>query len=420
MRGTITARWNVVTERPAARHAPGQQAHSGHLYGIWILLVSCIVAWRQGSFYTGGMDPVVLIKAALQATALFWAAAVCLNSPKRYPLGMRSLGFLMPILAVSMVGALASGNLSASAIIAVRVLMMALTVMFLMRAFPVQKMLLAMCLALSLVGLLSAGSGLVLGDGGRLSGGIPPLSPNEIALLAGLPGLFLLHEGLRARIRWFHGIALAVLCGVLVLSESRTALIGAACAVGLLLIFMRRIPMSIIVTVLLVLPVVFYTVFLTPMVQNFMSRDDSASVLTLNSRTISWSVVLNLPWDSWERWFGEGLSMKTIAVQGQYWDEQVFDSSWISLLAQTGVIGTGIAMLWVLACVLSAVRSRKVRSIYLGLLMFVLIRSIMENGLIDAGVMFLVFFTLSLSLEAPSLGSSPDWNTTSPLKPRSP
>lgn len=378
-------------------------AHPFHLYGIWIITVFCVVAWRQGSFYTGGMDPVVILKAALQLLAMGWALLVCLSSRTKYPMGVVSIGFLVPILAVSVVGALAEGNFVASLIIAIRVLMMALTVMLLMRSYSPRTMLWGLCTALAVVGIISAGSGLVLGGGGRLSGGIPPLSPNEIALLTGLPALLLFHEAIRARIHWWQGIMLAVLAGGLVLSESRTALLGAACAVFLTLIFVRKLPVQTVVITVLLTPVLYYLLFLTPLLQSVMAREDSASILTLNSRTISWSVVLNLPLDSWQRWIGEGLSMKTIAVEGQYWDEQVFDSSWISLLAQTGLIGTSLAAIWVISCALAALKASNLRSLFVPLLAFVMVRSFMENGLIDVGVMFLIFFTLSLSLESPSV-----------------
>ncbi|MHA7242839.1 O-antigen ligase family protein [Paeniglutamicibacter antarcticus] len=380
------------------------------MYGIWIVTVSCVVAWRQGAFYTGGLDPVVIIKALLQAGAMCWALTICLVYKNKYPVGAKSLGSLLAILAVSVVGALAEGNLSASAVIAVRVMMMALTAMLLMSRYSAQRVLLGLCTALALVGIFSAVTGLALGGEGRLAGGIPPLSPNEIALLTGVPALVLLHEALRARVHWWHIIALIVLAGGLLLSESRTALIGAACAAGLMVLLMRRLPIQTVSAALLLAPGLFFVVFFTPVVQSIVTREDSASFLTLNSRTISWSVVLNLPMDSWQRWIGEGLSMKTIAVEGQYWDEQVFDSSWISLLAQTGVIGAAIALFWVLSCVFAALKSKKLRSLFIPLLAFVLVRSTMENGLIDAGVTFLVFFTLSLSLEPPSRSVGCDWD----------
>lgn len=181
------------------------------------------------------------------------------------------------------------------------------------------------------------------------------------------------------------------------------------------MILVRHIPLQTVIAALVAFPLLTYALLMTPILQNLMAREDSASLLTLNSRTISWSAVLNLPWDSWQRWVGTGLSTKTIPVEGQYWEEQVFDSSWISLLAQSGIIGTVIAAVWIAGVVFRAMKTAKARTLYLPLLAFILVRSFMENGLIDAGVMFLAFFAISLNLERPSAQLSIDWGNNGTL-----
>lgn len=384
---------------------------------LWILLVFSVVAWRQGTLFSGSLDIVVVLKALLQTLVLGWAAVLWMAGGPRQPVGVRSLLLLAPVLLLSVVGALAVGNLVASAIIAVRIGMLALTVLLIMRVFPAQQVLLSLCTSLALVGALSAGSGLLLGGDGRLSGGIPPLSPNEIALLSGVPALVLFHQALRAKVRWPHVVLLVCFTAILLISESRTALIAASVSAGMMLLMLRRVPVQTIVSALLTLPVVFYLVFLTPVIQQFIDRGDSASVMTLNSRTISWSVVLGLPNDSWQRWIGAGLSQKSIAVQGQYWDEQVFDSSWISLLAQAGVFGTALVALWVVFTVFSALKSKKLRSLLVPLLAFIVIRSAMENGLVDAGALFLIFLVFALMVEPAARAAAFDWEKEAPLRP---
>lgn len=409
-RGAITPSWPSLLPATSNAAEPKAEPKAWHLAAIALMCVGCVVAWRQGAFYTGGVDPVVALKALMQSAALAWAWVLAKKYGLARPLGIRSLNYLLMILAVSLIGAFAAGDLMASAVIAIRVLMMAMTVMLVMRSYSAEQTLVALCLAMAIVGALSAGSGLVLGGGSRLSGGIPPLSPNEIALLAGVPALLLLHEGIRARVHWWHLVLLVMLAGMLLLSESRTALIGAAAAAGLMLLLIRHIPIQTVIAALIAFPLLTYTLLMTPVLQNLLAREDSASLLTLNSRTISWSVVLNLPWDTWERWVGTGLSTKTIAVEGQYWEEQVFDSSWISLLAQSGIIGTAIAVLWISSVVLRVLKTANARTLFLPLLAFILVRSFMENGLIDAGVMFLAFFAISLNLERPSARISIDWD----------
>ncbi|SCB75657.1 O-antigen ligase family protein [Arthrobacter sp. NIO-1057] len=410
----VSASWSPTTQFPVHRRYRIPRLWQLNL--LWILLVFSVVAWRQGTLFTGGLDQVVVLKALLQTAVLCWAILLWMWSETRQPVGARSIALLAIVLALSVIGAMADGNFLASSIIAVRVAMLAVTVLFIMRVYPAHEVLLAMCVGLSAVGIISSGTGLVLGGGGRLAGGIPPLSPNEIALLAGVPALVLFHQALRAQVRWWHVGMLVVLSAILLLSESRTALIAAACTAAGMLLMLRRIPLQTVVAALAALPLVFYLVFLTPVLQNLMAREDSASVMTLNSRTISWSVVLNLPNDSWQRWIGAGLSQKTIAVEGQYWDEQVFDSSWISLLAQTGIIGTLLVALWVLLTVFAALRSERLRSLLLPLLAFVIIRSVMENGLVDAGALFLIFMVLALMMEPASKRAALDWDHAAPLQ----
>lgn len=414
-RGTITSSWPSLQPATSNAAEPKAEPKAWHLAAIALLCVGCVVAWRQGAFYSGGVDPVVALKALMQSAALAWAWVLAKKHGLARPLGIRSLNYLLMILSVSLIGAVAAGDVMASAVIAIRVIMMALTLMLVMRSYSAEPTLLALALAMAIVGVLSAGTGLALGGGARLSGGIPPLSPNEIALLAGVPALLLLHEGIRARVHWWHLALLVMLAGMLLLSESRTALIGAAAASGLMLILVRHIPLQTVIAALVAFPLLTYALLMTPILQNLMAREDSASLLTLNSRTISWSAVLNLPWDSWQRWVGTGLSTKTIPVEGQYWEEQVFDSSWISLLAQSGIIGIVIAAVWIAGVVFRAMKTAKARTLYLPLLAFILVRSFMENGLIDAGVMFLAFFAISLNLERPSAQLSIDWGNNGTL-----
>ncbi|WP_159611321.1 O-antigen ligase family protein [Glutamicibacter sp. JC586] len=384
---------------------------------MWILLVFSVVAWRQGALFTGGVDSVVILKALLQSSILCWVVLLNLWSSERQLVGVRSIMLVAPTLALSIVGALAEGNLMASAIIAIRMTMLATTILLIMRIFPAEQVVSSLCIGMATVGMVSAISGLALGGAaGRLSGGIPPLSPNEIALLSGFPALVLFHQALRAQVRWWHIVALGVLSGILLLSESRTALFAAAVAAVMMLLMLRKLPVQTIVAGLITLPIASYLIFATSIIQHMMAREDSASVMTLNSRTISWSVVLNLPIDSWQRWIGAGMSQKTIAVQGQYWDEQVFDSSWISLLAQTGIIGTALIGIWVIATIHSAITSKKLRSLLLPLIAFLLIRSVMENGLLDAGALFLSFLVIALMLEPVSKSEAFDWDNSSLLK----
>lgn len=401
------------------RDTPAESATGGIARpAIWAMLVVSTVAWRQGSLYEGGLDPVVVLKAGIQVCALAWAVVLNLGAGRRQPLPAGSLAILSLLVLISCVGGFAAGNTVPSLVIAVRILMLAATVALMFRAFTAQANLLALLTTMGGIGLLSAASGLVSGVDGRLSGGIPPLSPNEIALLVGAPALALLHEMVRDRLRLRGMMAFIVLATVLALSESRSALVAAVLGVCLIVVQIRRLPLRVVAAIAVLVPLAFAVLAYTPLLRSLVFRADSASLSTLNSRTISWNAVLDIPLATWERWIGTGLSTKEIAVSGQYWDMQVFDSSWFSVLAQAGAVGTAILLLWVAWALVAAVRRGRVRTLTLGLLAFLLVRSILENGLVDASAAFLLFFSISLVLERPVYAVLPSWDEQSPLGPQ--
>lgn len=401
------------------RDTPAESATGGIARpAIWAMLVVSTVAWRQGSLYEGGLDPVVVLKAGIQVCALAWAVVLNLGAGRRQPLPAGSLAILSLLVLISCVGGFAAGNTVPSLVIAVRILMLAATVALMFRAFTAQANLLALLTTMGGIGLLSAASGLVSGVDGRLSGGIPPLSPNEIALLVGAPALALLHEMVRDRLRLRGMMAFIVLATVLALSESRSALVAAVLGVCLIVVQIRRLPLRVVAAIAVLVPLAFAVLAYTPLLRSLVFRADSASLSTLNSRTISWNAVLDIPLATWERWIGTGLSTKEIAVSGQYWDMQVFDSSWFSVLAQAGAVGTAILLLWVAWALVAAVRRSRVRTLTLGLLAFLLVRSILENGLVDASAAFLLFFSISMVLERPVYAVLPSWDEQSPLGPQ--
>jgi hypothetical protein len=97
------------------------------------------------------------------------------------------------------------------------------------------------------------------------------------------------------------------------------------------------------------------------------------------------------------------MSVKIIPVKGQYWDEQPLDSSWMSLLVQVGLVGLLVAGVWALWAVRGALLApRAHRALFLGLLVFLLGRSVLESGLFDATPDFLAFLAASLLAEGGS------------------
>jgi hypothetical protein len=289
-----------------------------------------------------------------------------------------------------------------------RVVLLTATVIIVLLSFPARLAVKSLLAAMAVVGAFSAltGLGLML-SGGRLGGGIPPLSPNDIASLCGLPALGMLHEIVHGRASGRLVAIFAGLSSLVLATGSRTAIFALMAAMVVVLLQVRRPPITVAAMVLVAAPAIFAIIAYTPTLGNIVNRGDSASLVTLNSRTISWEAVLEIPFNTWERWLGSGLSVKQIAVLGQYWDEQVFDSSWISALAQAGLVGAALLALWVARTCWDSLRTPQLGTFTNGALLFILFRSVTENGLVDASVDFVVFFTLSVLLEKASAGARP-------------
>ena len=370
-------------------------------YAIWLLLLGSTVAWRKGFYYDGGADGVVLAKAACQALACLLAFALAARAPQRRKIPGRPFLLLFLFVSVSLLGAVAVGDIGASVVLAARLLLVAATVGFLLAASPTPSALKPLLVAMAIVGLVSAATGLPgLLAGQRLSGVIPPLRPNAIAMLCGVPAIALAHSILRGKVTFARVTFLGILLGAVLATESRTALLGLALAVALIVLALRRMRRVVAVGLLGLGTVMLPALLYTPALMNMVMRPGSASLLTLNSRTLAWETVLDTPARTWERWVGGGLSIKTVAVEGQYWDSQVLDSSWISALAQAGVLGTLVLAVWALSLLSRSLR-RAPDSFLPAMLVFLLLRSFLENGLTEVSTSFLLFFAMSLVVWEP-------------------
>jgi hypothetical protein len=128
----------------------------------------------------------------------------------------------------------------------------------------------------------------------------------------------------------------------------------------------------------------------------FLERDGTGTS-TLDSRFIAWSAAETWAETGWQRAFGGGLSVKLIPVSGQWWDTQLLDSSWVSVLVQAGLVGLVTALAWAFWVVRNArLAPRPYRILYLGMLVYLLGRSVLESGLFDATPAFLMFMTISV------------------------
>ena len=392
----------AVATGPTAAAPPADPRRRGVL-AVALLLVVVTVGWRRGEYFTGSLDPVVLAKAVLSALALAGAFVLASSGPRRR-LGTAWLWWLGVVLGCSLFGALTSGDLVAGGTVAVRVAVLGATVHLLLRAAPGVQVLTSLAVACGAVAAVAAVTGLPTLAGGRLAGGVPMLSPNELSLLAGVVVLVLAWRTVLGQAGWADAVTGAAFLGVIWATESRTGLLMLVVAVAVMALYLRRPPVGLVVGGLLLGALAVVGALATGVVTAFVTRDGDG-VGTLESRFIAWRAAVDLPQTAWQELFGGGMALKVIPIKGQWWDEQPLDSSWVSLLVQAGVLGLAVAVGWVLWTLRGAARApRPVRVLFLGLLVFLVGRSTVESGMFDATPAFLLLAVVSALTERGSAG----------------
>ncbi|MGY1819252.1 O-antigen ligase family protein [Geodermatophilus sp. SYSU D00663] len=366
-----------------------------------LLVVVGSVGWRRGEYFTGSLDPVVVAKACVSVLALALAFLLAQAGPRRR-VGTGTVWWLGLLLACTVLGALTAGHLVAGGVVAVRVALLGATVLLLLRAVSAVAVLTAVVRACVAVALVAAVTGLPSYADGRLAGGVPAIDPNELALLASTGVLYVAWRTVVCRAGVRAALTAAVLSGVVWATGSRTALLMLVLGVAAMALHIRRPRVGLVVGGLVLAGAAAVTVVSTGAVAGFVSRGGDGTS-TLGSRFIAWRAALDWADSQWQTAVGGGLAVKIIRVQGQYWDTQPLDSSWVSLLVQAGWVGVllgGGWVLWSLRGLLEAPRAHRV--LFLGLLVFLLGRSVLESGLFDASVAFLLFTAVSLLAEGGS------------------
>ncbi|MHA6669455.1 O-antigen ligase family protein [Homoserinimonas sp. A447] len=371
------------------------------LVSTWFLVVLSVVSWRPDTLYAGGADPVVIAKALVALTAFLFALAIYHRNRMRGRVGIRSLSFLIAIVAVSCLGALAAGDPVPSLVLAVRIILVAATVYTLSCTTTPLDLLRSLLIAMGILSIIGAVTGIpeFLAEG-RLASGIPAMRPNELAGLAAPPLVGLAIEITRAGLRTHTAVLMLSFSVIVLATGSRTTLFVAVLAIVLTIMLSWPLPQSAGIVLILLAPVAYTIVAFTDLVAQVAVRGQNLQELaTLSSRTIAWQAVLDIPMDTWHKWIGAGLAVKTVEVDERWWETQVLDSSWVSVLSQTGIIGLVLVFVWVFLTLVESGRSPQLRNLTFPLLVLLLVRSVAENGLVESSVIFVLFFCISLLLE---------------------
>jgi O-antigen ligase len=386
-----------VLTRPTEGRTVGRQVE----LLVAFLIVIAAVGWRRGTYFSGSLDPVVAGKALVSLLALTTAFLRAQAVPGRR-VGTGTLWWLGLLLGTSVFGALTADHLLAGGVVAVRVAVLAATVVFLVRAAPAVRVVTDLAWACGTVAVVAAVTGLPTITTGRLAGGVPAIDPNELALLSGVVVVVLAWRAVLGEARWSAALAGGFFLAVIWVTGSRTGLLMLLLGIMVMAVQARRPRVGLVVGGLVLGALGAVAAVATGFVAAFAGRDGTGAS-TLDSRFIAWRASLTWADSAWQQVFGGGLSVKIIRVYGQYWDTQPLDSSWVSLIVQTGFLGVLFALGWSLWTTRGALRApHPHRVLFLGLLVFLLGRSVLESGLFDATPAFLLFLAVSLLAEGGS------------------
>ena len=369
-----------------------------HALLIAFLVIASTVSWRPSTLYEGGTDPVVLAKAALSGLALGAALLARGAQLRPVPLSAMPIWLLTSFLATTMFGAYASGLMMVSAVIVVRVIILASVGYLFVRAFGFETAARCWLTAMASVAMLAAVTGLPTIASGRLRGGIPPIHPNELAIYCVFPALGLIWSFVNGRNKPWHNALLLALLVTLWATGSRTSLGAAVLGAVIIVASIRRPTPGRFVALVFAAATFLFIALGTDLLWNILLRGGRENLTGVASRSIGWSAALDYAENGWGQWAGVGIALREIPVQGQYWDTQLLDSSWISAYVQTGRLGVILLIVWI-CWIIWSVRliPKPLRSLAVGTFAAVLLRSVTESGLVDSTVDFFTFWLLTLA-----------------------
>ncbi len=245
-------------------------------------------------------------------------------------------------------------------------------------------------------------------EGGRLEGVIWPVPWTAVGQYgADLGGL--------VAVMWLAGIAKRRLAGVLfagavavlLLSHTRTALVGmlVGIAVAALSLFASRRRVRKVLGVTLVGALLACAVALPFLTSWFLRGQSAAEFSDLTGRTKVWSALVHEPRSRAEMVFGFGLS-------NDGFDGLPIDNSWLAVYQDQGLVGDAICAV-VLVCLFAAALSRPrgaARAMALFLIVNCAIASVTQTGLGGASI-YLMDLTVAASLIMPEMPGSEEYGS---------
>lgn len=405
----------VVEVGEAARNRDAQPDFNPsrtRLIAIWfvqLMLVMSVLPWRRDELFDGGLDPTVVGKALVAVGALLGAALIARATTRRYPIGVGPAALAALVVLISLLGALVAEGVGPTVVLAIRVAILVATVLLLLSGVSWEVGVGSLLAAMGTVAVIAGVTGVpgALADG-RLGGGVPELHPNPLAELAGAPLVGLTVRMLRRGVRLPGALSFLLLLAIVIGTGSRTAFVALGLALLTAVVVNGIRDRTTVYLMFAAAPLLYAMAVLTEAIQELATRAGSTDTTsTLEARFDAWRVVLGWSWATWEKWIGLGLATKTVPVNARWHDEQVLDSSWISILAQAGLMGAVFMGMFVIWCVITAGASVQRRSLVLPLLVLVIVRSVTESGLLGGAMPFVQLMLLATVLTRRSRHDGP-------------
>ena len=239
---------------------------------------------------------------------------------------------------------------------------------------------------------------------GRLGSALWGTPPTQVAhyaaILIGLVVLLWLSGHLQGRPTL---IVVAVAGVILLLTHTRTALLGLAIAIlvsGLSLVTVKARALKFFAWAGAIAAIAILT--LSSLITSFLVRGENAQQLQdLTGRTLVWGPLLAFPRDRFQVIFGSGLSNNSSPVNGR-----PIDSGWLSSYQDQGLVGVTICAIILIFLLMAAFfhPHRVQRALALFLVTYDLVASYTEDGLGEVG-MYLLDLVLVASLIMYSLAN---------------
>ncbi|MDT7762936.1 MAG: long-chain acyl-CoA synthetase, partial [Mycobacterium sp.] len=279
-----------------------------------LLLVVSVISWRPANVFGGQLDWVVLGKIGLMMAAVLavlWAKRNVTRSGRSiHAVSARPLLLVALYCGSSDVGAFLFGSLLPSVELSVRVLLVGLVVLTLIELVGPMIAMNMLVRVLAALAIWTAVTGTLASERfpNRIAGNVPPLFPNEIALLAAVPLLYFAWRTVNVDTSFVRLLALMPLGVIIFLTESRTTeALTAALFLSLIISGTRHDRFRLSMITGAVICVLFAFTF-TDAIHAFGSRGGtSENIDSFGDRMVAWDTVLNMTRPPLQTLFGAAM-----------------------------------------------------------------------------------------------------------------